>query len=158
MNYCPECGNKILEYYKFCSKCGIKLNTNKSIDYKKCMERHYNILNEIRFNLYSQAINEDNIFNEYSEKCIKLCIEDLSIAPYVNEWWKNDCEIYNREYVPLNYGSNKYLLKLLEKQKRYEEALIYCNQYIELGLTDDGTKGGIIARKERIKKLLNKGV
>lgn len=124
--------------------------------YKKYYQRHYEILEELQFNLYSKAINESNIFNQYAEKCIDLCIEDLNLAPKIIEWWKIDCEINNRDYVPLNYGSNKYLLKLLEKQEKYEEAINYCDRYIQLGLNDDGTKGGIIARKEKFIKLLNK--
>ena len=136
-------------------KVGKMLNQNK-YNYNKYVNRHYDILNILQFDLYPKAISEDNIFNEYAEKCIELCIEDLKIAPFFIEWYKKECEIINKKNSSINYGTNKYLIKILEKQERYEEAINYCNKYISLGLTDDGTKGGIIARKEKLKKKLNK--
>ncbi len=124
--------------------------------YEKYWKRHYEILNIIQFNLYSKAINEDNIFNKYSEQCIKLAYEDLELAPMVIEWQKEEAKILNEKYVPLSYGSHKYLLKLLEKQRKYSEAIFICDKCIELGLNYDGTKGGIKGRKQKLIKLQNK--
>lgn len=130
-----------------------KLKEN-SKQYEKYWKRHYEILEKIQFDLYSKAINQSNIFNKYSEMCINLCLEDLSLAPYLIEYWTKENEILNHGFVLPNYGSNKYLLKLLGKQKRYDEAIKLCNQYIELGLDSDGTKGGIKGKKEMFKKLI----
>lgn len=125
-----------------------------SKQYEKYWKRHYEILDTVQFDLYSKAINQLNIFNKYSEMCIDLCLEDLSLAPYLIEYWTKENEILNNGFTLPNYGSHKYLLKLLEKQKRYDEAIKLCNQYIELGLNNDGTKGGIKGRKEKFKKLI----
>lgn len=128
---------------------------NNNMKYKTYLDRHYEILETLNFNLYSKAINNENIFNSYSDECIKLCYEDLELAPKVIEYWKEDSKIRNEKYIPLNYGSHKILIKLLEKQKKYDDAIIVCDKYIDLGLNNDGTKGGIIARKEKIIKLKN---
>lgn len=125
------------------------LNANDK-KYEIYWKRHYDILNEIRFNLYSKSINEKNIFNKYSVKCLQLCYEDLNLAPHVIEWEKEKCKILNQKYIPLNYGSHKYLIMILEKQGKYDEAIDICNRYISLGLIDDGTKGGITKRREKL--------
>lgn len=124
--------------------------------YKVYWTRHYEIIDKIRFELYSKAINEENIHNNYAEECIKLGYEDLNLAPVIIEYWKEEARIRKEEYKPLNYGSHIYLLKLLEKQQRYEEAINVCNEYIKLGLTNDGTKGGIVKRKEKLIQLNKK--
>lgn len=122
--------------------------------YKQYINRHYEILEDLKINrnLYSKAINCNDINNEYIEECIKLCYEDYSLAEYIIRWQKELSILMNKKYISLNYGSNCILLKLLEKQGKYKEAIEMCNNYIELGLINDGTKGGIIARKERLIK------
>ena len=123
--------------------------------YKYYINKHYDILENVR-ELYSKAINSDNIFNSFSEECVKLCYDDLAIAPNIIEWQKELCKIQEKDYIPLNYGTHKYLINILIKQNKYTEALDVCNKYINLDLIDDGTKGGIIERKNKIIKLLNK--
>lgn len=145
----PEEERKIEENFETTKKW-----KENSKQYKKYWTRHYEILEKVQFDLYSKAINQPNIFNKYSEMCINLCLEDLSLAPYLIEYWTKENEILNNGFTLPNFGSHKYLLKILEKQKRYDEAIMLCNQYIELGLDNDGTKGGIKGRKEKFKKLI----
>lgn len=120
--------------------------------YESITTRHYQLLDLIK-EKYTKAINKDNIFNKEANQCIKFCIQDLLLAPKMIEYWKNESEIRGEIYNPLNYASHKYLLKLLEKQKRYAEAIQLCQIYIKLGLTNDGTKGGIVKRLENFKKI-----
>ena len=124
-------------------------------EYKHYINRHYDILDKVKV-LYSKAINSDSIFNSYSEKCIKLCYDDLNIAPKIIEWHKEFCKLQRKDYFSLNYGTHKYLINILVKQQKYTEALDVCNKYIALKLIDDGTKGGIEERKNKIIKLINK--
>lgn len=128
--------------------------------YKRYINRHYEILEDLKTNrnLYSKAINYNDINNKYTEECIKLCYEDYNLAKYIIQWQQELSMLMNEKYVPLNYGSNCILLKLLEKQRKYKEAIEMCDNYIKLGLINDGTKGGIINRKERlIKKYASTG-
>ena len=120
--------------------------------YKKIYQRHYQIIEKIKFDLYPKTINEKNAEDKNTFECIKLCYDDLSLAPMMVEYWKKDAEIRKEKYVPLNYCSHKYLIMLLIKLGQKEEALKVCNYYINLGLYNDGTKGGLIARKEKILK------
>jgi len=122
--------------------------------YKPYIDRHYEILEDLKINrnLFSKAINCSDINNAYTKECIKLCYEDYGLAEYIIRWQKELSILMNEKYVPLNYGSSSILIKLLEKQGKYEEAIKMCNNYIELGLINDGTKGGIVARKERLIK------
>ena len=78
------------------------------------------------------------------------------MAPYIIQWHNEKIIAEKRNHYTLGYGSHKYLIKILEKQEKYAEAIDVCNKYIELNLIDDGTKGGIIERKNRITKKLNK--
>jgi hypothetical protein len=122
--------------------------------YEQYIDRHYEILEDLKINrnLYSKAINCKDINNEYTNECIKLCYEDYKLAEHIINWQKELAVILNKKYVPINYGSNSILLKLLEKQEKYKEAIEMCDNYIKLGLTNDGTNGGIIKRKERLLK------
>lgn len=135
-----------------------KYNKINAVDqkYEKYWKRHYEILNLIQFDYYPKAINSKNIFNDYAFACIKLGYEDLSLAPYIIQWHNEKIIAEKRNHYTLGYGSHKYLIKILEKQEKYAEAIDVCNKYIELNLIDDGTKRGIIERKNRITKKLNK--
>lgn len=123
--------------------------------YSQYIDLHYTILEKLT-SMYSNAINSNNIFNDYSEECIKLCYKDLEIAPFIIQWQQELAIAHNVEYIPLNYRSHKYLINILKKQNRIEEAITVCDKYIELGLIKDGTKGGISKRKENLLKLLKK--
>lgn len=126
-----------------------ELLTNK---YKKYIDNHYKILETLRLGLYSKAINHENIFNEYSEKVIELCKQDLTNAPYLIKYWT---ELKGKNILKRTlYGSNLYLIKILEKQQKIEEAIKYCDIYIKLGLDFDNTKSGIKGRKEKLLRKL----
>lgn len=124
--------------------------------YSKYINMHYLILEKVKSGLYSDAINSENIDNDYSTECIKICYKDLEIAPFIIQWQKELATALKRDYVPLDYGSHKYLINILKKQNKIEEAINVCDKYIELGLIDDGTKGGIIKRKEDLLKVIKK--
>lgn len=46
--------------------------------------------------------------------------------------------------------------KIFEKQKNYQEAVSICDQAIAVGYVIDGTKGGMIGRRERLQKKVEK--
>lgn len=121
-------------------------------EYTKYIEEHYKILETLRKNLYSKAINQDNVINEYSEKVIELCKQDLKNAPYLVKYWT---DLRGKEFLKRTlYGTNLYLIKILEKQGKIEEAIKFCDIYINLGLDFDGTRNGIKGRKEKLLKKL----
>lgn len=128
----------------------LKLNelNNKYIEYT---QKKYNIINELmNSDLYSKAINQENIFNEYSHKYIDLCNQLLQILPQTLEYDKEEAKIYKLES---NFNCcNKYIvnfIKLLEKQEKYNEIINVCRYLLSLEITEDGTKKGVKGRIEK---------
>lgn len=132
----------------------IKLKELKN-KYKDYTDKQFRIHEEIMYgNLYSKAINQKNIFNKYSDKYINLCNQLLQILPETLEYDKKEAQIHKFErefnYCDKNITS---MIKLLEKQEKYNEIINVCNYLLSLGITEDGTKKGI---KGRIEKAVNK--
>lgn len=101
-------------------------------------------------NLYSQAINQDNVFNEYASKYINLCNRLLQLLPYNIEHDKNDAKIRNEEYRIRSSGQHiTNMIRLLEKQEKYNEIINVCRYLLSLGITEDGTKKGVKGRIEK---------
>lgn len=123
--------------------------------YKDYTDKQFRIHEELMYsNLYSKAINQKNIFNKYSDKYIDLCNQLLQILPETLEYDKKEAQIhkFEREF---NYCDKSItnMIRLLEKQKKYNEIINICNYLLSLGITEDGTKKGI---RGRIEKAVNK--
>ena len=123
--------------------------------YKKYINESLKISEEIWKNkLYSRAINQANINNEYADKYIELCNKLLKLLPYEIEYDKEDAKIRHQEYCVRGVGNNLVnFIRLLEKQEKYNEIINVCNYLLSLGITEDGTKKGI---RGRIEKAVNK--
>lgn len=123
--------------------------------YKDYTDKQFRIHEELMYsNLYSKAINQKNIFNKYSDKYIDLCNQLLQILPETLEYDKKEAQIhkFEREF---NYCDKSItnMIRLLEKQKKYNEIINICNYLLSLGITEDETKKGI---RGRIEKAVNK--
>lgn len=132
----------------------VKLKELKN-KYKDYTDKQFRIHEELMYsNLYSKAINQKNIFNKYSDKYIDLCNQLLQILPETLEYDKKEAQIhkFEREF---NYCDKNItnMIRLLEKQEKYNEIINVCNYLLSLGITEDGTKKGI---RGRIEKAVNK--
>lgn len=132
----------------------VKLKELKN-KYKEYTDKQFRIHEELMYsNLYSKAINQKNIFNKYSDKYIDLCNQLLQILPKTLEYDKEEAKISKLErgfnYCDRNIAN---MIRLLEKQEKYNELINVCNYLLSLGITEDGTKKGI---KGRIEKVVNK--
>jgi len=96
--------------------------------------------NELIDVYYKQRDDRDDAI----KKCIEYCKKDIEIAEeFVAEFGE----------VP-RIPSFKRLAIIYERQDRYEEALVVCDQALDIGTTD-GTKGGFEGRKKRLRKKMN---
>ena len=132
----------------------IKLKELKN-KYKDYTDKQFEIHEELMYsNLYSKAINQKNIFNKYSDKYIDLCNQLLQILPETLEYNKEEAKISKFDMV-FNYCDRNItnMIRLLEKQEKYNEIINVCNYLLSLEITEDGTKKGI---KGRIEKAVNK--
>ena len=126
-------------------------------EYKKYTDEQFKIHEKLMYNnLYSKAINQKNIFNKYSDKYIELCNRLLQLLPKTLEYDKKEAQIskVEREF---NYCDKNIInmLRLLEKQKKYNKIIDVCNYLLSLGITEDGTKKGIKGRIEKAERNLN---
>ena len=132
----------------------VKLKELKN-KYKDYTDKQFRIHEKLMYsNLYSKAINQKNIFNKYSDKYIDLCNQLLQILPETLEYDKKEAQIYKFERE-FNYcGKNiTNMIRLLEKQEKYNEIINVCNYLLSLGITEDGTKKWI---RGSIEKAVNK--
>lgn len=126
--------------------------------YKKYTFESLKISEEIwNKKLYSKAINQSNINNKYADEYIGLCDRLLKLLPYNIEHDKEDAKIRNQEYNIGNIGNNLVnLIRLLEKQAKYDKIINVCDYLLSLGYTEDGTKIGLKGRIEKAVNNLNK--
>lgn len=123
--------------------------------YKDYTNKQFKIHEELMYsNLYSKAINQKNIFNKYSDKYIDLCNQLLQILPETLEYDKEEAKISKLDRV-FNYCDRNItnMIRLLEKQEKYNEIINVSRYLLSLGITEDGTKKGI---KGRIEKAITK--
>lgn len=104
--------------------------------------------------------NETNstLFEEYT----KNCLQDIDVYKSLKFFYfKLNNLGLNNHYKYQDSYSNGYLLPkkcciFLEKHKRYNDALLICKKAIENGIIDDGTKGKMYKRLEKLEKLAKK--
>ena len=123
--------------------------------YKNLIDQYTYITNELwTKNTYHLVNSQSSIYNKYADRYIELCNMYLQILP---EYIKFDEEmgfVHNEErkfiYVPQDIVN---MIRLLDKQEKYNEIINVCNYLLSLGITEDGTKKGV---KGRIEKAVNK--
>ena len=112
MNYCHNCGAKIIEHdQKFCIKCGTNLQEHeeKYNNYKKESRRKYNKLEGETYNEYLQRINsplkdvEPASMEEMEAESISYTTKDEDDEPYYEpslygEYEEEDGDEYDEEY------------------------------------------------------------
>lgn len=128
---------------------------------EKLKEKYINTLNQYEYitnelwykNTYHMVNSQPSIFNKYADRFIDLCNMYLQVLPDYINFKKESDFIFERKseyiYVPREITN---MIRLLEKQKKYNEIINVCNYLLSLGMTGDGTKKGI---KGRIEKAVN---
>lgn len=122
--------------------------------YQSLWNEHFNNLKLIS-ELYSKAIEEENIYNNFTQQVIEICLKDISIAQDLMNCCIKQAKINNQnieENVPV-YSSFITLAEIYEKQGKYQEAIDICNKSINMGYTRNEPKGHL---QERIDKLNKK--
>lgn len=123
--------------------------------YETALTQHFQLLAEIE-EQYSIAVNQDCIDNRYTDKCLKLCIRDISLASNLYKFWERESKIMHTTFELPHYSSFEKSAKLLEKLNQYEYAINICIYALKLGFTKDGSKGGLKGRLARLLKKYNK--
>ena len=113
----------------------------------KAYGKHWDLLYEIR-DKYKDA-SKDGAVPEAMDVVIALCRQDIALADQVVSY----CKATGREPY---YESFKTLVRLLQQRGDHEEAIRVCDQAIALGFNDDGTKGGMEARRKKSVNQLEK--
>lgn len=108
--------------------------------YQKYTDRHYELLNDEKLE-YAAALKTGDF-----SRVIALCKEDFAIAPVLVDYFLAD---FGK--LP-HYPAFELLAKIYEKQGNFEEACFVCQRAIVLGYTEDGTKGGMRGRLEKLLK------
>ena len=68
--------------------------------YEKMIQRHYKYEENVEKN-YKMAIYQDNIDNEYTEKCKEQCELDIKLSESLIPYYEKDIELQNKAY---NFG------------------------------------------------------
>ena len=129
--------------------------TYKFVEYTKEeqeLDRQYWELTEKSRELYYQAINQYNIDNLITKKCIGACLDDIYLANQLKEY-QTKKEKFDNKYSSLpNYSTFYFLIMLYEKLGFLDDAIYMCKEAINLGFSIDNTKGGTSARLARLLK------
>lgn len=109
---------------------------------------------------YSNFINNELNQSDLT-KLENYCNKYLELIPDIIKSLKEEKSITNDTNVIINDQSYysfvyKKLVLAYEKQGNYQKAIDICQKSIDLGIIDDGTKGGFIGRAEKLSKKLNK--
>lgn len=106
----------------------------------RAFDQHCQISNEIR-DKYREAKRE-GAAPEAMDVVLALCRQDIALADSVVPYCRDtDRRIY--------YDSFKLLVRQLQLRGEHKEAVRVCDRAIALGLNDDGTKGGMEARRQK---------
>lgn len=125
--------------------------------YQPYWNEHFKNLEKID-KLYSKAIKELNINNNYTSQVIELCLKDISISQDLMDFSVKQAKINKQDVkdnIPI-YPSFTTLAKIYEKQMKYEEAIKICEKAIKIGYLNDGTKGGYNSRIEKLKNKIKR--
>lgn len=118
------------------------LNNQK---YKSTFDNYYNTLHKIQDT--SKRINHKKKYHTLTAmRHILLCKKAIRMTSSVSNAFKS-----MGESTP-EFPAFRYLAIIYEKRGEYHKAVHVCKDAIRRGLIADGTKGGMIARVERLKK------
>ncbi len=119
--------------------------------YKDVLHAHYSALEQIGI-MYTVANNLTSVHSPEMQQVIDLCLYDISLAPKIAQYFKEESIVLNNEYRLPDYGSFKRLAIIYEKQNRLIDAINICKKAIALGFYQDGTYGQIPGRMARLIK------
>ena len=142
-------------------------NTNKNYElglykklkekYKPTFEKHRSLLEQMDF--YKAKIKETGYGDEsINQGFINTCLADISLYDSLKTFFVeiNKLGVVNKYEISDNYkkgyGIFKSLSVFYEKLNMLDESIAICELAIGKGLNDDGTKGGLLGRIERLKK------
>ena len=109
------------------------------------LRQHYNLLADEE-RLYSRVHQSGDYRSSDAYHFEAVCKEDISLAEEFVQLHKK----YNQT-IP-HYPCFKQLAIFYEKQGNYHLAITVCEEAIRLGFEDDGTKGGMTGRIEKLEK------
>ena len=123
--------------------------------YKSILEKYFCITEELwTKNTYKLVNSQESVFNKYADRYIELCNMYLQILPEYIEYDIEIGKVHNEKRIfkrtPQDIVN---MIRLLEKQEKYNEIINVCKYLLSLGITEDGTKKGI---KGRIEKAISK--
>ena len=107
---------------------------------KPTVEKHFELLDKIL-----KTKDQDTLQ--------ALCEIDASIAAQFKVEWYDQ---FPHDHKLPRYPAFQKLAIIYEKAGNYPAAIAICEKAISLGFDNDGTKGGMTARVERLKKKLEK--
>lgn len=135
------------------------------------LDKHFSLISLQKFYYKYRELDE-----QYLEKCIEYCMEDISLLPQVQQQYVQD-EESNIQAMRDTYGKAEIEAKIqaiqpfmgiipafkrmaiiYEKQRKYTEAISICNQAMEYyqGLNAASCFHEFAARKEKLEQKINK--
>ena len=129
--------------------------------YREAIEKHrYNLM---FINSYKWGNKElqNEIFNEYLEACVRdieiipIILESIDELVNLAETKDSGVEyprLYKDKYTTAGCDLFVSLERYYTNNKMYQEAIEVCNKAIACGFLNDGTKSGMIGRRERVQK------
>lgn len=109
--------------------------------------------------LYSTAINQPTIYNNYTDKCINLCLEYINFYPeymkYAKKYQEYEKKLYGQS-SECHCSAVETLAKLYERQEEYIKAILVCISGIIMEYGDNFEDNIYFARIGRLVKKHNK--
>lgn len=156
MSYCGKCGHKIKEDQKFCGKCGYEISekhyqfknppkTREGYTEKELLFEEYSKVADVNREffydyikiqeeierLYSIAINQPTIYNNFTDKCEQECFKLIELFPEKLKLDKEEnfymAQLYGQTYMSHCFAI-EILAKLYEKQEEYIKAIEICSK------------------------------
>ena len=126
-------------------------------EYKPILDKHFELLHKAQ-NEYSIAINQEDIFNEYTTQCKYTCLEDIKLAPKFKEYYDKNSVLGGNKEKNTFYGAYPtytIFAKLCEKEGLIRDAILMCVNAIQMGFIIESNKSTIEGRLARLIKKYN---
>lgn len=102
--------------------------------------------------MYSSCVKTGAWNSSSAQKLVGMLLECTSLSEQDKAYWVEEGKISHTHYPHTYYKPYIILAKVYEKQGHYDKAIATCREAIKKGYTDDGTKGGMRGRIERLEK------